>query len=108
MKFPAITTALGLLAASATAIEMDVREESGGDWILVPVEDGVCKTYDNPVVQINLVPWSNGGSSFICRPYVLSNCQGDFQGSIASNHPLTGEFQPPVNSVLCFSACCWG
>ncbi|PKX97783.1 uncharacterized protein P174DRAFT_418717 [Aspergillus novofumigatus IBT 16806] len=69
MKLSALLTTLGLLLSGAAAIEMEVREEAGGDWILIPVEDGVCKTFDVGVVQINLVPWSNGGKSFLCRTY---------------------------------------
>ncbi|GIJ86387.1 hypothetical protein Asppvi_005275 [Aspergillus pseudoviridinutans] len=69
MKLSALLTTLGLLLSEAAAIEMDVREEVSGDWILIPVEDGVCKTFDVGVVQINLAPGSNGGSSFLCKTY---------------------------------------
>ncbi|KAF7157300.1 hypothetical protein CNMCM5623_001423 [Aspergillus felis] len=69
MKLSALLTTLGLLLSEAAAIEIDVREEVGGDWILIPVEDGVCKTFDAGVVQINLVPGSDGGKSFLCKTY---------------------------------------
>ncbi|KAL2802678.1 hypothetical protein BJX63DRAFT_414342 [Aspergillus granulosus] len=107
MKILGLILTFGLLVTGTSAIEMDVREESGGDWILVAIEDGVCKTYDNPVIQINLVPGSNGGKSFLCRTYILPDCEGDPIGLIPSDHPLTGEFTDPRNSVFCWTECCW-
>ncbi|KAH3338013.1 hypothetical protein KXW81_000254 [Aspergillus fumigatus] len=107
MKISALLTTLGLLLAGAAAIEMEVREEVDRDWILIPVDDEVCKTFDVEVVQINLVPWSNGGKSFLCRIYALPECQGEYMGQIPSNHPLTGLLDPPRWSVYCWTACCW-
>ncbi|KAL4876700.1 hypothetical protein BJY04DRAFT_222876 [Aspergillus karnatakaensis] len=60
---------VAVFALSVVAIDMDIREE-GQDWTpLVGLESGQCRTFDIDVVQVNLVPGSNDGKSFICRFY---------------------------------------
>ncbi|KAL3442179.1 hypothetical protein BJX65DRAFT_227295 [Aspergillus insuetus] len=101
MKALALVLPLGLLASTVMAIDMDVQQN--GQWNLVTVQPGVCEDFNTGVTQVNLDPSSNNQRAFRCIFYQESGCQGSVTAVVASNHPLSGVFNPIALSVTCLN-----
>ncbi|KAL3465836.1 hypothetical protein BJX64DRAFT_251992 [Aspergillus heterothallicus] len=101
MKITTSLLPITLLASAAAAISMDVQQNS--QWNPLTVQLDECKDFDIGVTQVNLDPGSNNQRAFRCIFYGGSDCQGSLIAVVASNHPLSGVFNPAAFSMTCLS-----